>query len=255
MTSANIRGQKAAPRGSGTSPQRSGTSPQRGNRLLAALPPADRQRLIARCNKVDLTFGQVLYEQAERIRHVYFPLDGFISLISTLDGTLRLEVGLVGAEGMLGASLTLGVPVAPLRAIVQGTGSALRMDANEFIRECAHNSALRKVLNRYLYVRIGLLAQMAACTRFHLVEARLARWVLMTRDQANSDTFRLTQEFMALMLGVRRAGITNAAGRLQKRKLISYSRGMMTILDGRGLEALSCACYATTLKMYSDYMR
>ncbi len=248
MTSANTRSQKIALRSSGT-------SPERANRLLAALPGAERQRLVARCDTVELTFGQVLYEQAERIRHVYFPLDGFISLISSLDGTLRLEVGLVGAEGMLGASLTLGVPVAPLRAIVQGSGSALRMDANRFIRECGRSPALRKVLNRYLYVHIGQLAQMAACTRFHVVEARLARWVLMTRDQANSDTFRLTQEFMALMLGVRRAGITNAAGRLQKRKLISYSRGSMTILDGPGLEALSCACYATTRQMYSEYMR
>lgn len=244
MTDPNAGSRNAPP---GTSTAALG----RRNRLLAALPGAEYRALIARCDPVELAFGEVLCEAGERIRHVYFPLSGFISLISSLHEGPRLEVGLVGAEGMLGAPIALGVPVASLHALVQGSGSALRVSTSEFVRQLERSMALRNVLNRYLYVRIGQLAQMAACARFHLVDARLARWVLMTRDRANSDTFRLTQEFMAMMLGVRRAGITKAAGTLQERGLIAYSRGSMAILDGPGLEVASCSCYASGLELYA----
>jgi CRP-like cAMP-binding protein len=226
-----------------------------GNLLLAALPKAESSRLIARCEPVELAFGEVLYEQGERIRDVYFPTTSFISLLSSIDGRPRLEVGLIGTEGMLGATLLLGVNIAPLRALVQGAGAALRLDAAQFSREVEQSPALETVLKQYLYVLMSQLAQMAACTRFHVVEGRLARWLLMTRDRAHSDEFYLTQEFIAYMLGVRRSGITRAASALQKRKLIHYTRGMVTVLDGRRLEATACECYQSALQMYARLLR
>jgi CRP-like cAMP-binding protein len=225
-----------------------------GNLLLAALPRAESRRLIARCEPVELTFGKVLCEQGDRIRHVYFPTDSFISLLSLIDGRPRLEVGLIGTEGMLGVSLILGVQVAPLRALVQGAGAALRLDAAQFSRALEQSSAVETRLKRYLYVLMSQLAQMAACTRFHMVEARLARWLLMTHDRAHSDEFHLTQDFIAYMLGVRRAGITRAASALQKRKLIHYTRGMVTVLDRRRLETVACECYRSSGQMYSRLM-
>lgn len=225
-----------------------------GNTLLAVLPSIVTRGLIARCETVDLQFGATLCEQGARIHHVYFPVDGFISLISSLDARPRLEVGLVGSEGMLGASLVLGVDVTQLRAIVQGAGRALRMSARQFSRELQQSPALEAALKRYVYVLMGQLAQMAACTHFHSLESRLARWLLMTRDRARSDSFYITQEFIAYMLGVRRVGITHAAGVLQKRRLICYTRGNMAILDQRGLEAISCECYAVAKRMYDQAM-
>jgi CRP-like cAMP-binding protein len=225
-----------------------------GNRLLAGLPAADRQRLIARCEPVELSFEEVLCEVGDHIRHIYFPTASFISLISSVDTGSFLEVGLVGAEGMLGSSLLLGVEIAPLRALVQGAGPAFRIGTAQLSSELKRSAALRKRLNSYQYVLMTQLAQMAACARFHVVEARLARWLLMTRDRAQSDEFRLTQEFLAYMLGVRRAGITRAASTLQKRRLIRYSRGKMRVLNARGLEAVSCECYAKAAQTYTRVM-
>jgi CRP-like cAMP-binding protein len=190
----------------------------------------------------------------EPISHVYFPLTSYISLITTPGASGALEVGLVGVEGAFGITLLLDVKDSPLFALIQGGGSALRMSAGRFRRAASERSGLRRVLNRYMYVRMAQLAQSAACNRFHRMDARMARWLLMTHDRALSSTFRLTHEFLAQMLGVRRAGVTKAAGTLQKLKLIRYRRGEVTVLDRAGLEAASCPCYRAANDLYERHL-
>lgn len=224
------------------------------NRLLNALPRTEVRRLLAACDEVELAFGAVLYEPDARIRYVFFPTGGFVSLMIPVDGTSNLEVGLVGNEGMLGVPLVLGVDVSPLRALVQGAGPAWRMSAEVFTAEFDRSPALRRVLLRYLQVRMSQLSQTAACTRFHVVEERLARWLLMTQDRAHSDAFRVTHAFLAYMLGVRRVGVTKAANALQKRKLISYHRGAIMILDRAGMETAACGCYQADRSTYESLL-
>lgn len=224
------------------------------NRLLESLPGKERQRFMAACEPVDLAFAEVLAEPNESLRHVYFPTGCFISMVSKIEGQASLEVGLVGDEGMLGVTLILGVDVSPLHALVQGAGRALRMDTASFVRELEQLPELRDVLKRYLYAVVGQLAQTAACSHFHVVEARLARCLLMTQDRAHSNQFHVTHEFLAYMLGVRRVGVTTAATALHNRQLINYSRGDVTILDRAGLEAASCGCYEADNAAYARMM-
>jgi CRP-like cAMP-binding protein len=220
------------------------------NRLLAALPDQDRDRLMTLCEPVELSIAETLYLAGEPIPHVYFPTGGFVCLVTPINDGAKLEVGLVGNEGMLGVTLLLGVDAAPFDAVVQGAGPALRITAAAFLRELGQSPALRQELKRHLYVSISQLAQTTACNRFHLVEARLASWLLMSQDRAHSDTFHVTHEFLASMLGVRRVGITKAANSLQQQELIRYHRGDITIIDRLGLEAAACGCYRTGLEIY-----
>jgi CRP-like cAMP-binding protein len=221
------------------------TQSTRGNQLLAGLPEPLRRRLLARSEPVELHLSEMLCRSGERMRYVYFPTRSIVSLIAPLDAHAGLEVGLVGDEGMVGISLMLGIEAAPADALVQGAGGAWRMEAATLLGELKRSPPLRQLLNRYLYVTLTQLAQTAACTRFHLVETRLARWLLMTRDRAHADEFHITHEFLSHMLGVRRAGITRAAVALRQRNLIDYSRGLLTVIDGEGLQRAACSCYAT----------
>lgn len=225
------------------------------NHLIKILAADDRRRLLAICESVELVLGQVICEPATPTRYVYFPVDSFISLVATVVGSPGIEVGMVGREGMLGSQLALGVATTPLHALVQGPGTALRAPSAAFRRELARSPTLHSAVDRYIAVVMVQLATSAVCLRFHEIAPRLARWLLMSRDRAGADTFCMTHEFLAYMLGVRRAGITAAATRLQRLGLIEYRRGVLSVLDRRGLEAAACPCYAADLRAYSDRLK
>jgi CRP-like cAMP-binding protein len=220
------------------------------NSLLAALPRKAYLRLLPDLMPVDLVFGDVLHEPGEPIREVYFPTRSLVSLLTLVEGHLALEVGMVGREGMIGIPLALGAGVSPVRALVQGAGPALKMSAARFRNELKASAPLQRELNRYVNVMMAQISQTAGCNRFHVVEARLARWLLMTRDRMRSAQFRMTHEFLSHMLGVRRVGVTEAACALERQKLIEYSRGNITILDQLGLEAACCSCYQVVRDMH-----
>jgi CRP-like cAMP-binding protein len=220
------------------------------NRLLAALPPRGCRRLLAGLEPVTLTFGEVLYQPGQSIRHVYFPCDSLISLLMPVEGHMALEVGLVGREGMLGIPVVLGMNDSPVLALVQGTGAAWRVPAARFRGELGGSRPLHEEVNRYIYDRMIQITQIAACNRFHQVEGRLARRLLMTRDRMGSNEFHITQEMLGNMLGVLRVAVTKAASALQRKALIRCSRGNISILDGAGLEAASCRCYQVVKKIY-----
>lgn len=217
--------------------------PRLENSILAALPRKAYLSLVPGLAPVSLVFGDVLYEPGTTIPDVYFPGRSVVSLLTVVDSHAALEVGLVGSEGMVGIPLALGVDVSPVRALVQGAGSALRMTAARFRKALGASPPLQRGLNRYAHELLAQVTQTAACNRFHTVEARLARWLLMTRDRVRSGEFQLTQQFISHMLGVRRVGVTEAASNLQQRGLIQYSRGTIRIRDDAGLEAAACSCY------------
>ncbi|WP_099764220.1 Crp/Fnr family transcriptional regulator [Janthinobacterium sp. 35] len=215
-----------------------------GNRLLACLPEHDLRHLAALFESVTVEVGEVLYEPGQPISHIYFPGDCLISLLAVAEGRMTLEVGSVGREGVLGASVALGHDLAQVRAVVQRSGTASRIGRAEFCAEFAQLDSLQRLLYRYTDTLLAQAIQIAVCSRFHVLEARLARSLLITRDRLQSEKFHLTHEFLAHTLGVRRVGVTKAASALQQQKLITYSRGNIEILDSAGLEAVSCRCYA-----------
>ncbi|MDO9475761.1 MAG: Crp/Fnr family transcriptional regulator [Pseudohongiella sp.] len=223
-----------------------------GNRLVDELPVEQHNRLLAKSELISLNTNQILCDQEMNLTHVYFPTTATISMMVKVNEHPPLGMILVGSEGMLGASLVLGVRAAPFRAAVQGKGSALRISVSGFNSLISENPAIADVLGRYVFVMMEQLSQTAACHRFHEVEPRLVRWLLLTHDRAQGDSFNLTHLLLAEMLGVQRSAVTIAAGILQQKNLISYARGVITIVDRIGLEKLSCECYGL---LVADYQR
>jgi CRP-like cAMP-binding protein len=224
------------------------------NHLIDLLPRAARRSLLTLCEPVDLVLSDTVGASNAVTRYAYFPVDSIISLVTPIDGKPVLEVGMVGREGMVGAELVLGVLRSPLHSVVQGPGKAWRVPSAAFRRELKRSPALRLVLNRYVYVLMAQLGVAAACLRFHLIGPRLARWLLLMQDRTHSDRFEVTHEFLAYMLGVRRVGITSAAGALQRDGLIEYRRGQLVVLSRGGLEAAACGCYAVDQRTYSQVL-
>ena len=213
------------------------------NRLLAALPANEYARLLPKLKEISLIYTKILHEPKDIIHHVYFPNSGIISLLSVVGEHSLLEVGIVGNEGFIGVPIFLGVKKSNTRALVQGAGVALQMKTADFLAECNHGGALSRILQLYTHSLMTQISQSAACNRFHIIETRLARWLLMTSDRMESDNFQITQEFLSSMLGVRREGVNKSAKNIQRNGLISYSRGNLEILNRKGLEAIACSCY------------
>lgn len=224
------------------------------NRILKALPLEEYERLSAYLEPVSLPLGEVLCHPDEPITHVYFPNRGTVSLVSNFEDGTSVEVGMVGNEGMFGVSVFLGSISTPLEAIVQLPGEGLRMRADVLKREFNKCGQLQDLLLRYTQAFITQIAQTAACNRAHPIEWRLAKWLLMCEDRANSKELELTHEFIAQMLGARRAGVTEAAGGLKNMGLIDYKRGRVTIIDRKGLESVTCECYPIVKKEFARLM-
>jgi len=215
----------------------------KANQLIAGLPRENQDVLLARGEIVKLAFGDSLCKRRDRYVHTYFPLTGFISLTASVAGHAPMEVGMIGNEGMLGASMVLGGSEVPQDALVQGDGTALMLSAADTRALLATAPAFVRALNGYLFVLTLQLAQSVACTRFHVVEARLARWLLMTHDRMHKDRFYLTHQFLADMLGVQRSAVTIASVVLKDAGIIDYSRGEIRIIKRKELERLACECY------------
>lgn len=230
------------------------SAPAFANRLIERLPPRQRASLLASCEAVELALGQVIAEPGGRMGYIYFPTGSAICLLAPMENGHVVEVLLVGNEGFYGVPVALGAVRSGLHAVVHGAGSAWRMEARAFRRhlDAAPFAALAASVDLYIHVLMAQLERASGCNRFHSVEKRVARWLLMTRDRTEGRTYPMTHERLAYTLGVRRVGITQAAGALQKRRLISYARGRVTVLDPAGLEAAACTCYRADLVLYED---
>ena len=213
------------------------------NRILAALPAAEYERLLPNLKAVTLEYKQVIYEPNKIIRHVYFPNDSVISMLSTVVDRVLVEVGLVGSEGIFGIPVFLGVNSTPHQGIVQVAGSAVRMKANLLREEFKRGGKLQDLLLRYTQAHLIMISQTAVCNRIHALDGRLSRWLLMIHDRVDGDEFLLTQDIISQMLGVQRTGVTEAAGDLQKKRMIRYSRGKIQVLNRQALEEMACECF------------
>jgi CRP-like cAMP-binding protein len=218
------------------------------NRLLAALPPSDRERLYPHLELVPMELGRVLYESGDALVHVYFPLDSIVSLLYVMENGSSAEISVVGNEGLIGLALFMGGETTPSRAIVQSAGYGYRLIGRRLKEEFNRHGELQLLLLRYTQALITQMAQTAVCNRHHSVDQQLCRWLLLSLDRLSSNKLVMTQELIANMLGVRREGVTDAAGKLQKLGVIRYARGQITVLDRDKLEALSCECYAVVKK-------
>lgn len=225
------------------------------NRLLASLTPADQERIRPHLEPIKLDYKQSLNQADTPIEDVYFITTGVGSLVNTMRNGEAAEVGTIGNEGMVGLPVILGDRQGPMSVYMQVPGAGLRMDADAFRTQLEHTGSLQTAMLHYTHAFFNQVAQSAACAHFHALEQRCCRWLLMTHDRMQSDAFQLTQEFLAMMLGVRRAGVSVAAGELQRRGLIRYSRGWVTILDQQGLQDLSCECYGTSKREFDRLLQ
>lgn len=221
--------------------------PQR-NLLLDALPKEESERIDPDLQFIHLPLGSVLYESGDLLRHVYFPTNSIVSLLYVMEDGASAEIAVVGNEGVIGVALFMGGETTPNRAVVQSAGHAYRLPAQRLKEEFRRNGGLQILLLRYTQALLTQMAQTAVCNRHHSVDQQLCRWLLLSLDRLNSDTLNMTQELIADMLGVRREGVTEAAGKLQKRGVIRYVRGRITVLDREKLEQLSCECYKVVKK-------
>jgi len=213
------------------------------NLILAALAGEEFDRLSEHLEAFELKLGEFLHMPDERVEHVYFPTDGIVSLLATLEGGETVETGVVGREGMVGISIVLGVDTTTSQSLVQGSGHALRMKAQSLKPFLNNGGRLQDLLLRYIHTVFSQISQTAACNRVHTLNERLARWLLLTHDRLEHDTFDMTHEFLARMLGTRRAGVSIAASALREAGLIDYSRGQVVVLNRKGLEEGCCECY------------
>ena len=226
------------------------TQPAASNRILNALTPPEYERLAPHLEPFKLWAGDVLYQPEQPVTHVFFPNRGTVSVVSAFEDGRAVEVGMVGNEGMFGVNVFMGTVTTPLEAVVQLPGDSLRMRSDVLRREFRKGGQLHDLLLRYTQAFITQIALTAGCNKAHLTEQRMAKWLLMCGDRARARELELTQEFIATMLGTRRAGVTEAAGRLQRMGLISYQRGRITLADRAGLEAASCECYQLMRKEF-----
>jgi CRP-like cAMP-binding protein len=225
-----------------------GMLPPSHNRILAALPPADRERLFPHLDLVTLPLGKVLYEPGDMLRHIYFPTDSIVSLLYVLKDGASAEIAVVGNDGAIGVALFMGGESTTNRAIVQSAGAAYQLPGARLKEEFDRHGELLHILLRYTQALITQMTQTAVCNRHHSLDQQLCRWLLLSLDRLPSTRLRMTQELIANMLGVRREGVTEAAGKLQKQGVITYHRGQITVLDRPRLELLTCECYAVVKK-------